>query len=228
MERLTTQELYTQLQERIVLDLKDNEIFCTECKGMRFVYVQQGDKGYIESCRHCYNGKLYVCKFCGKNNRTNSCDCRQAQDESHNAFRLQQAQKDFTNYQKAEKINYKDYDGYYLLGNSERLQDLDYLYEWIKYKLINDEDVPEYVWAGEEDSRMSIDLQEIISDKCEDGYEDMNDYLKTDSTLLSQAQDLINQWEKEQGDNLCVFSETYSKAIVIKDLIEEIKNEISK
>lgn len=228
MDKLTTQELYTQLQERIVLDLKDNEIACTECKSMRFVYVQQGDKGYIESCRHCYNGKLYICKFCGKNNRTNSCDCKQAQNESHNDYRLQQAQKDSENYQKAKKINYKDYDGYYMLSGSEHLKDLDGLYEWIYDKLSNSEDVPEYLWAVEGEQHVSIDLQEVISDKCEDGYEDMYDCLSTESPLLKQAQELINQWEIEQADSLCLFSETYSKAVIIKDLIEEIRKEISK
>lgn len=34
--------------------------------------------------------------------------------------------------------------------------------------------------------------------------------------------------EKEQGNNLCVFDENYKKAVIIKDLIEEIRKEIKK
>lgn len=53
----------------------------------------------------------------------------------------------------------------------------------------------------------------------------MPDHLETESPLLKQAQVLINQWEKKQGDRLCVFNETYTKAVIIKDLTEQIGKE---
>jgi hypothetical protein len=226
MENMTTKELYGQLQSRIVVDLKENETLCPECKGMHFVYRQEGNKGYINSCNHCYNGKVYVCKYCDKYNKTDYCDCKEASDERHINWELKQAEKDFNAYQKAEKINYKDYDGYYLLPCSEHLKEIDDVADWITDKLSDGVDVPEYLWAVEGQQHVSIDLCDVISDKCDDGYEDMFDYLNTDSPLLSQAQELINQWEKEQGDSLCVFTETYKKAVVIKDLVEEIRSEL--
>lgn len=226
MENLTTKELYEQIQSRIVVNLKEKETVCPVCKGMLFVYKQEGDKGYINSCNHCYNGKVYVCKYCGKENKTDYCNCKEAIEEKSNMWASEQVEKDFKAYQKAEKINYKDYNGYYLLPCSEHLKEIDDVADWITDKLLDGEDVPEYLWAVEEDQRVSIDLLDIISDKCEDGYEDMFDHLDTNSSLLSQAQELINEWEKKQGDNLCVFSETYKKAIIINDLVEEIRNEL--
>ena len=226
MERLTTRELYNQIQERIIINLEEDEILCHNCKGMRFIFVEENGKGYIESCKHCYNGRLYVCKHCGKENRSNYCDCKEAYKERHENFRIEQAKKDAEAYEKAEKISWKDYDGYYILDNSEHIKTQEDLEEWIFDKLHDEEDVPEYLWAIEGHTHLSIDLKDVIYDKCEDGYEDMYDYLGTESSLISQAQELINQWEEEQGDNLCVFSETYKKAVIIKDLVETIKREI--
>lgn len=149
MDKLTTQELYAQLQDRIVVDLKEDEIACPECKGLRFVYVQKDDTGYIETCRHCYTGKLFVCKHCGKTNKTDYCNCREAKEESDIKFHSKQAKENFKNYQRAEKINYKDYTGYYLINGDEHLKTQDDLEEWIYEQLSDGEDVPEYLWAVE-------------------------------------------------------------------------------
>ena len=226
MERVTTRELYTQLQERLVIELKENEILCPECKGLRFLLVERGEKGYIESCKHCHTGKQYVCNYCGKGNKTDHCECKEARQERRDKFDLEESRKAEAAYQKAEKINYKDYDGYFLLPHSERLQEIDDVRGWIYGKLANGKDIPEYLWAVEGETHFSIDLQDVISEKCEDGYEDMYNNLSTGSPLITQAQELISQWEKEQGDSLCVFTETYKKAVIIKDLIAEIEAEI--
>jgi hypothetical protein len=228
MEKLTTRELYNQLQERIIINLNDNEIICPECKALRFIFVERNGSGYIESCSNCYNGKLYVCKHCGKSNKTDHCQCKESNEERHNDFRIKQTQKELEAYQKAEKISYKDYNGYYILSEEEHLKEHDDLEEWIYEKLVDGEVVPEFLWAVEGFPHASIDLKDVISDKCEDGYEDMYSHLDTNSPLLVQAQELINQWEKEQGDRLCVFNETYEKAVIIKDLVEKIREEINK
>lgn len=167
-------------------------------------------------------------KHCGKGNKTDYCQCDEAREERDSAYRLKQAQKEFEAYQKAEKVNYQDYDGYFILPISERLQDSDDVRDWIYDELVNSEDVPEYLWAVKGTPHFSIDLYDVISDKCEDGYEDMYSNLGTKSPLLSQAQELIKQWEKEQGESLCIFEETYKKAVIIKDLIIEIRSEINK
>lgn len=227
MERITTKDLYSQLQDRLIIELGENQILCLGCKGLQFLFIENGEKGYIKSCNHCHTGKQYVCKHCGKGNKTDHCECKEARQGRDNDFRLKQAQKDSEAYQKAEKVNCKDYNGYFILPNSERLQEIEDVGEWIHDKLVNGEDVPEYLWAVEGAPHFSIDLQDVISEKCEDGYEDMYSNLSTRSPLIAQAQELINQWEKDQGESLCLFSETYKKAVIIKDLIAEVRSEMA-
>ncbi|MCO1599843.1 hypothetical protein [Desulfosporosinus nitroreducens] len=227
MERVTTRELYSQLQDRLMIELGENEILCPECKGLRFVFVERGEKGYIEHCKRCYTGKQYICKRCGKGNKTDHCECEEARQERRDKFDLEESRKSAAAYEKAEKVNYKDYDGYFLLPHSERLQEIEDVRDWIYDKLSNGEDVPEYLWAVEGETHFSIDLQDVISEKCEDGYEDMYSNLSTGSPLITQAQELINQWEKEQGESLYLFTETYKKAVIIEDLINEVRSEIA-
>jgi hypothetical protein len=225
MSELTTKELFSELQSKLIIDLKEDEILCPECKGLRFVLTESNGKGFVDTCGNCYIGKLEVCKHCGKANKS-WCDCKGAYDERHNAFSTEQSQKDAAAYQKAEKINYTDYDGYYLFGNDERVKTLEDLEEWIRDKLLEGEELPEYLWAVEGQPHFSIDIHDVISDRCEGGYEDMYSCLGTESPLLTQAQELITQWENEQSDSLNVYSETYKKAVIIKDLVEEIRKEI--
>lgn len=227
MKKVTTRELYSQLQDRLLIKLSENEILCPECKGLRFILVEHSERSYIQSCK-CHTGKLYVCKHCGKGNKTDYCQCTGASQERDRSYHLKQVQKEFEAYQKAEKVNYQDYDGYFILPHSEHLQTLDDVSDWIRDELVNGEDVPEYLWSLEGKPHFSIDLQDVISDKCEDGYEDMYDNLSTKSSLLLQAQELINQWEKEQGERLYIFEENCQKAVIIKDLIIEIRSEITK
>jgi hypothetical protein len=223
--KISTRELYSQLQDRLIIDLNENEILCPECKGLRFAFVEKGDSGFIESCRRCYTGKLYICKHCGKSYKS-SCDCKEAQEERSNEFRIKQAQKDFEAYQKAEKIHYKDYDGKFILDNSEYIKDIDDISEWTYDQLSEGNDVPEYLWATESTPHFSIDLLDVIYDKCEDGYEEMYEHLDTGSHLISEVQELVDKWEKEQGKSLNIYYEDNKKVIIIKDLVEEIKKEI--
>lgn len=226
MEGMTTRELFSQLQDKLIIKLGENEIICPGCKGLRFVLVEGEEKAHVESCRHCYTGKQYVCKHCGKGNKTDHCECTEAREERDNIYRAKQAEKDFKAYQKAEKMNCKDYDGYFILPHTERLQSIEDVEEWIRELILDGCDVPEYLWAVEGDRHFTIDLKEVISEKCEDGYEDMYSSLSTGSPLLIQAQELINKWEDEQGDSLCLFTETYKKAVIIKDLVEEVRKSL--
>jgi len=224
--KISTRELYSQLQDRLVINLDENEILCPECKGLHFAFVEKGDTGFIETCRCCYIGKLFVCKHCGKTNKTDHCNCKEAQEERSNKFRCEQVQKDYERYQKAEKIHYKDYDGKFIIKDSEYIKDIDDVAEWIYEQIIEGNDIPEYLWATESTPHFSIDLLDVIYNKCEDGYEEMYEYLNTSSHLIVEAQELIDKWEKEQGESLCIYCEDYTKAVIIKDLIEEIRKEI--
>jgi hypothetical protein len=225
MSELSTKDLFTQLQNKLIIKLEENEIVCPECKGLTFVLKLSGEHGHIERCPRCYTGKLTVCKHCGNSNKS-WCQCKGAVDERDEKRRIEQAKKEHEAYQKAEKIHYKDYDGKFILPNSDYIQDIDGVSDWIYDLLTEGEEPPEYLWALVSHPHFSINIYDVISDKCEDGYEEMYSHLDTGSPLLSQAQELISQWEKEQGGSLCIFNETYKKAVIIKDLVEEIRAEI--
>ena len=56
----------------------------------------------------------------------------------------------------------------------------------------------------------------------------MYEHLDTKSPLLEQAQNLINQWEKDQNGSLYTYDHDYKRAVIIKDLVEEIRKEVQK
>jgi hypothetical protein len=226
MSKFSTRELMSELQDKLIMSLETNEVKCPECKGLRFVLVENGDKGYIESCRRCHTGKLYICKHCGKSYNS-QCDCKASAEDRHNEFMIQQAEKEHANYTKAEKIAFEDYKGYFII-DEDHVKDKDDIMEWIKERLLDGEDVPDYLWETEPERVFSLDLRDIISDKCENGYEDMYSCLDTESTLLDKAQELIDKWDKEQGNSLNVYFESSRRAVIIKPVVDKIRSEISK
>ena len=228
MDKVSTVDLYKQLQERLILDLHEGEIECPNCKGLRFVFIQKDDKGYIESCSHCYTGRLTVCSHCGKGN-TSWCDCKESQKQRDNEFRITQSKKEMIAYNKAQKINYREYDGkYWIEGYRNHVIEIDDVEEWIYEMLTDGKEVPDYLWAQKGTSHFSIDLYDVINDNCEDGYEDMFSHLDTNSPLLEQAQELISEWEKEQATNIVVYDNDYSRVVIIGELVDKIRNEIKK
>lgn len=220
MEDIKTIDLFSELQNRLIIKTENNEIICPTCKGLRFKLVDS----HIEQCRDCHTGIVYVCKHCSQHNSTNYCKCNAAYKEREEKYNREQAEKDRIAFEKAEKINYKDYSGYYLID--ERLCEIDMLEEWIEESLKDGESVPEYMWAVEGEPCFSINLIDIISDKCEDGYEDMYSHLDTNSEQLVQAQALIEEWEQQQGGSLYGYGETYKRAIIIKDLVDIVKSKM--
>lgn len=226
MNELSTKQLFSQLQEKLILNLGENETLCPECKGLKMVLVEFNGRGYIESCKSCYTGKLTVCKHCGKGNKS-WCDCKESMQERNNEFQSKQMQKEFKAYEKAEKIHYKDYDGkFWIESYSSNIIEIDEVEEWIYETLQNGEEPPDYLWSIKGIPHFSINLLDVIYDKCEEGYEDMYDNLDIKSEYLVQAQTFIDKWEEQQGERLFSYTENYKKAVIIKDLVEEIRKEI--
>lgn len=220
---LTTQELMNQLTDKLIIKLEDNEILCPKCKGLRFVLTQRGKESYIESCNDCYNGKHYVCKHCGTSNKTDYCNCDGTKKEKE----IEEQKKELERFDKAEKINYKEYGGMFIWNdraiNKEDLEEE--LYEII----YNGEELPRYIYATRKEYiDVGVDLCDKISDNCLDGYEDMETYLDMKSDKLIQAQELIDEWIKEQGDLLYSYIEDYSRAVLLDEIIEEIRKEVNR
>ena len=226
MSELSTKELFEKLQEKLILNLSENEIPCPDCKGLMFVLIEEKGNGYIKSCSRCHTGKLFICKHCGNGNPSGHCNCKGACEERHLDWENKKKEKEEELFKKAAKIHYKEYDGYFIIDGEEAVKDMDEVEEWLYERLFDGEEVPKYLWATTAEPHFSIDLCDVINGKCEDGYEDMYSHLNTQSNLIAKAQELLSEWEKEQGNSLCIYTQDYKRAIMIGDLIEEIKKEV--
>jgi hypothetical protein len=227
----TTQELMNKLTDKLIIPLVDNEIICPTCKGLRIIYKQDNyNEGHIENCRDCYNGKLYVCKHCGKANKTNHCDCKKSQEERESKFRTEQYEKEQKLFEKANKIKFRDYNGYFLLDGDEFVRDSDDIYnrvyDRIKYEKATNDDLPTFLWATAPEPVFTLDLEDIIYDKCEGGYEDMDSNLNMGDEDLKKAQEYLNEWYKKQGDYVNTYYEDTKTAVLLDDVIKEIRQEI--
>lgn len=230
-QRKTTPELMKELQNRIIIPLEENEIQCPTCKGLRFVYKQKNDKeGYIESCKDCYNGKLYVCKYCGKTNKTDYCDCNEAEEERKEKFNTEVYGKEQKLFEKANKVKFKDYNGRFILDGDAYVKDSDDVYDWlydkIVYDKLTDEELPKFLWGTQSQPAFSLDIRDIISDKTEDGYEDMYSNLDTDDENLDKAQEYLDKWYEKQGDRINVYYEDHKVAVLLDDVIKELREGI--
>jgi hypothetical protein len=217
MER-TTQELFDVLKSKLIIDLKDNEVLCPTCKGLRMNYAQEGEKGYIDKCNDCYNGKLYECKHCGRLNKTDWCNCNEANGERM-FKRREKERQELEGYLKTAKIvKFEDYNGYFMdkesVLDSDEFADL-YLDSFKK------ESSPLYTYSVEGEKLFSLDIYDIINDKTNDGYEEMYSYLSTESHLLTEVQKLLIQWEEENERALKVYRESVNTIIDLTSLYEK-------
>lgn len=222
----TMPELMNKLTSRLKIPLDNNEIVCPTCKGLRMVYKQVNeDEGYIEQCRDCYNGKLYVCPYCGKANNTDSCNCEESSKRKELKWKEEQHKKNLQLFEKAKKIKFNDYKGYFIIN--ERVVDSDDVSDWLYELIQNNEEIPEYLWATTSEPCLSLDLQDIIQEQSDDnGYEDMYNNLDTSDENLQKSQEYLDKWYKKQGDRINVYTEDYSKAILLDDVIKEIREKI--
>lgn len=187
MNKITTEELFAQLQSRVKLDLKENEILCPKCKGLRFYYIVENDIGYIENCRVCHTGKLYICEHCKETNKTNCCNCNAVRE-----IRTKKAMD--AHYEKAEKLTSEQYDGWvyaegygYQEGYFESVDDL------IDHCEGEEIPVPDWVYCCK-DVRHKIDVDSAIEYMLDDAFEDARDYLVDEEELY----DFVDKWNAKQ------------------------------
>lgn len=218
--------LINMITDKLVLDLSENTVACPDCKGFRMILKQTDDRTFFVSCPSCYSGKIYVCKHCGETNKTDFCQCDDACKERYKNHEEAVSAKEKERFDKAEKINYEDFDGYVFYG--DRVMDDEELREAIAEAIIECEELPKYLWVAEGQPHFSLDIRDIILDKCEDGYEDMCQRLGIESPLLSQAQELLDKWEKENEGSIAIYNESRSKAVMIDKLVDTIREEVGR
>lgn len=211
-------ELFAELQNKLILNLQPNEVACPTCKGLRFYFVEDGgaNHGYIESCRACYTGRLYICEYCGKANQSGYCNC----DKVNEQRRLESQKNVLETKSKAQHIKFSEYEGMLFAPNSyEEIMDKEgFIDMYCDY--FND-DSPTEVFATKHETAFTLDIYDIISEKSEEGYDDMYSRLDTDSHLLSEAQDLLNIWMEDNNDALQVYYEDNSLVVDLNELYDD-------
>lgn len=201
---MQVKELFEQIQGAIILDLKENEIPCPKCKGLRFYYVEKNGKGYIETCRECYAGKLYICKHCQKGSGSDYCSCEKAREE-----RI--IQRDISYYEKAEKLSPVQYDGWVYfegLGHNEGyFEGVDELIEYCEDEEI---DMPDWVYCCKGERHL-LDIDSAIESMVEEAYEDAREHLKDEKELY----DFVEKWNAKQ--NIISYYPDYKRIVMLKD-----------
>lgn len=210
-------------------DMEDNEVTCPDCGGTRLVYEQKDNKtAYINVCTHCCNGRLYKCKHCGELNSTDFCHCKDAIEERRIKYESERKEKKAKLFEKAEKILYKDYEGYFIWGDEAIYEDElgEKLYD-VFYFDGEDTAIEPYIWATTKINDIRIDIFELINNQVEYYFNENNFNYENDKGLI-KAQDIVDKWYKKEGSQFDTYCEDYNKAVLIGDLIDEVKQKVRK
>lgn len=214
-------ELFT---DENIRKLPEGLEWCSECEGVGW---HNKTKGYISLCTKC-NGKGYVeshvCKDCGGKVKYYQRQC----DKCHHKHWYEKQRKlEQERYNNAKKIKYKDYDcDKFWIENWNYVKSRDEFEDWLSDELYDNSEYPTWIFGTKKEQCLSVDICDVVSQACEDGYEDMYDNLDTDS--LQPIQDQIDKWIADQGDCGCVYYEDYSVVVELDELIEEIKREVNR
>jgi hypothetical protein len=199
----------------------EHDEWCSNCKGIGLV-----NKGnYVVGCSAC-NGKGVI----------KACECGQKIDRSHfdccsscrsKKFKEQQDQKDRERFEAASKIHFEDYTGLFLWN--DRVITKEDLGEEL-YSLIYDgEEPPDYIWGTKKHKVFTgIDLTEVVADKCEDGYEDMESHFDYKDNDFIKAQELLDGWLLKHDSATDIYYEDYKTDVLLDKVIEDIQNQIKK
>ena len=206
-------KLFPDTTERIK---NDNEEWCPKCNGLGLIRENK----YIVGCTTCCGkGVIKLCE-CGQKIDKPYTICKSCRDKK-------EQEKEKERFEKAEKINYENYDGNFLWN--DRVLDKEALEDELYTIIYGKKEPPIYVYATKEEKVFNfIDLVDIVADKCEDGYEDMDENFDYKDSDFLKAQELVDKWLNKHEENLYCYYEDYNKVITLDEIIQKLKKEISK
>ena len=200
-------KLFPETTERT---LKENHIWCNDCNGLGL--KRHGE--HIIGCVECYGkGQIELCECGNKKLRgwTICEDCRIKALKNNEINR----------FNKAEKIHYDDYDGRFIVNDDT--YNKDDFEEWLYDRITEREEYPIYMFATKQIKVLDIDLNNVIQNCVENGYDDMSEHL--DYKGIEEIQEKIDKWIDDQGDSAYCYEEDYSRVILLDKLIDELKGE---
>lgn len=171
-----------------ITSVSENEELCDVCGG--YGWLHDEEKGFIEKCIHCYNGKVKLCPECRSPVR-GMCGSKSCQDKRY--LDLERSRKSKATILDIEDVPsesaimlYSDSYSY----NEGYFNDID---ELIDHCEDVGEIVPDYVWSTRE-VRLTMDASDIVDSACEELHESARDYIANEDILQS----FLDDWCKNQ------------------------------
>lgn len=199
----------------------EHDEWCSVCNGIGL--INQGN--CVVGCAACNGKGIKKACECGKKiDRPyyDTCDsCRSKK------FNEQQEQKDRERFAAAAKTPFEDYTGLFL-WNDRAITSED-LEEELYSLIYVGEEPPAYIWGTTKQKVFNgIDLAEVVTNKCEDGYEDMSSNFDFKDVDFVKAQELINSWLTKHDSATDIYYEDYKTAVLLDKVIEDIKQQIER
>lgn len=178
--------------------------------------------GYISPCQVCKGKGFTGDRLCSCGNKIEHplhIKCKKCREKEREG-------KEQECFNKAKKVSFTDYDGLFYSGDyNDHVKDKEDFKEWLYNRIFNGEEVPSWVWATKKTKCFNINIFDIVNDACEDGYEDMYDFLDTEA--LQPIQNKIDKWMEDQGDYLYYYHPDKSTVVLLDDIVEKLKEEIN-
>jgi len=183
----------------------ENDEWCSVCNGIGLI-----NKGnYIVGCTAC-NGKGVK----------KACECGQKIDRPY--------YDTCERFEAATKIPFEDYTGLFLLNDDKVITGED-LEEELYSLIYGGEEPPTYIWGTTKQKVFTdIDLAEVVANKCEEGYEDMESRFDYKDEGFIKAQELANLWLAKHDSATDIYYEDYKVAVLLDKVIEDIKQQIER
>lgn len=189
---------------------EENDDWCQRCNGVGLVRSGNAVAGCPACCgkgvikdRRCKCGRKIESSF------YNQCDtCRRAN----------RAEKERAQFEAATKIPYEEYQGLFLWNDraigKEDLED----------ELYSLDDPPKFIWGTKKEKVFTaIDLRDVVSRECEDGYEDMESFFDYKDADFLKAQELLDKWLLKHESTLFIYEEDHGTAVVLEKVIKELR-----
>lgn len=199
----------------------ERDEWCPKCNGI----------GLIKEDRY-----VVGCSACDGKGIKKACECGQKIDKPYydmcdscrsKKWNEQQAQKDRELFEAATKVPFEDYTGLFLWN--DRAITREDLEEELYSLIYGGEEPPSCIWGTTKQKVFShIDLVEVVANKCEDGYEDMETYFDYKDEGFIKAQELINSWLAKHDSATDIYYEDYKTAVLLDKVIEDIKQQIER
>jgi hypothetical protein len=186
------------------------------------LFHQDGKSAHIFYCSKCgvvHSTKIAadqchgnaICEKCGGKVKYGVvCD-----DCQHEEFKERERAKEAENFEKAEKIAAKGYEGFVFCDgashNDGYFESVEDFIDWAEDEYEDPSQCPVYVWACNSHPPRRVDLSDITSNLLDDMWEDADEYDLNGIPELQAAIDAFNEANK----TILIYETDYTRAVML-------------